>query len=130
MLFRSNAEASQPTTLPASQAGARGFDTREVEPDDYYTSGSRPRSEMPRQPSSRKSYLGTGNDGGHMHKSRSESEFEDLAYDMPDPDTYRIPPAGSTQRNSGGEKGGAGWSNWIWGSYGEKDSVIDPRKDR
>ena len=124
-----NAEASQPTTLPASQAGARGFDTREVEPDDYYTSGSRPRSEMPRQPSSRKSYLST--DEGQMHKSRSESEFEDLAYDMPDPDAYRMPPAGSTQRNSGGAKSaGGGFGSWLWGNYGEKDSVIDPRKDR
>ena len=65
-----------------------------------------------------------------MHKSRSESEFEDLAYEpMPDPETFRPPPAGSSLRGSGGKAGG-GWSNWIWGNYGELDSVVDPRKDQ
>jgi hypothetical protein len=127
-----NAEASGATTLPPSQAGARGFDTREVEPEDYYTTSSHPRSSMPRQPSSRKSYLVPGEEG-HMHKSRSESEFEDLAYEsMPDPDTFRMPPAGSTREASGGGQGakaGGGWSNWIWGSYGEPDSAIGPRKN-
>ncbi len=93
------------------------------------------RSAMPRQPSSRKSYLSS--EPTNMHKSRSESEFEDLAYEpMPDPEHYRPAPSkrASSSRASSGKAGGPaaggakeGWSNWIWGSYGEKDSA-DPRK--
>jgi receptor expression-enhancing protein 1/2/3/4 len=102
------------------------------EPDDYpprtYTSA---RSAAPRQPSSRKSYLAPS-DSTYMHKSRSESEFEDLAYEpMPDPENYRPRPEEQSPR--GGRSAGAagsGWSNWIWGSYGEADSAIDPRKNR
>ncbi|KAK5169684.1 uncharacterized protein LTR77_005662 [Saxophila tyrrhenica] len=88
------------------------------------------RSSMPRQPSSRKSYL-AATDSPNMHKSRSESEFEDLAYEpMPDPEHYRPQPEKRpSSRRKGGGGGQAGWSNWIWGSYGEKDSAVDPRKD-
>ena len=93
------------------------------------TTSTEPRSSMPRQPSSRKPYLAP-NESTYMHKSRSESEFEDLAYEpMPDPDQFRpkAPQRGERPQSS---KGSAGWSNWIWGNYGEKDSVIDPRKEQ
>ena len=134
LLSAFNAEASGSTTLPPSQAGARGFDVEERSPEDYYSTSSQHRSSMPRQPSSRKSYL-VPQESGYMHKSRSESEFEDLAYEpMPDPETFRPPPAGSSLRgssgNGGGGRAGGGWSNWIWGNYGELDSVVDPRKDQ
>ena len=74
-----------------------------------------------------------------MHKSRSESEFEDLAYEpmpdaeqyrMPDPEHYRPKPSKRTSGGAPVPQGSGGWSNWIWGSYGEKDSAIDPRKDQ
>lgn len=89
-----------------------------------YSSG---RSSMPRQPSSRKSYLDPS-ESSYMHKSRSESEFEDLAYEpMPDPQDYRPKP--NKRSSQGGGAGSAGWSNWIWGGYPtEKDSAIDSRK--
>lgn len=90
-----------------------------------YTSA---RSSMPRQPSSRKSYLDTS-ESTYMHKSRSESEFEDLAYEtMPDPQDYRPQPS-KRSSGGGGPAAGAGWSNWIWGGYPtEKDSAIHSRK--
>ena len=97
------------------------------------SSGSQARSSMPRQPSSRKSYL-AAQDMGDMHKSRSESEFEDIGYEtMPDPEHYR----GVTIEREGGQggsrpsskEGSSGWSNFIWGNYGNKDSAVDPRKD-
>jgi hypothetical protein len=110
------------------EAGSEGYERAE-RPVSYSTS----RSPMPRQPSSRKSYLAPS-ESAYMHKSRSESEFEDLAYEtMPDPEHYR---PSSSKRRSGGEAappgggGGGGWGNWIWGSYGEKDSAVDPRKDQ
>lgn len=79
--------------------------------------GSRPRSRTPHlQPQEQES---------GMSKSRSESEFEDLGYEtMPNPDDYRMPPPG--ERSA---KESPGWSNWIWGNYGERDSVLDPKKD-
>jgi receptor expression-enhancing protein 1/2/3/4 len=33
----------------------------------------------------------------------------------------------SERRSS--KEGGSGWSNMIWGNYGQKDSAINPRKD-
>ncbi|KAL1301867.1 hypothetical protein AAFC00_006049 [Neodothiora populina] len=68
-----------------------------------------------------------------MQKSRSEAEFEDLAYeDVPSsaamgdsasqhrvPSSNNLPP---TQRQ-------ASWSKWVWGNYGEKDSVLEAKKD-
>ena len=95
-------------------------------------------SAMPPPPTSRnvsgrKSYLapGDGPQNYPMHKSRSDSEFEDLAYEpMPDPDSFRPPPPvsmGSERRSS--REGGSGWSNMIWGNYGQKDSAVNPRKD-
>ncbi|KAH9811150.1 TB2/DP1, HVA22 family [Teratosphaeria destructans] len=99
---------------------------------DAATSGAQARSSLPRQPSSRKSYLAP-QDGPYMHKSKSESEFEDLGYEtMPDPEHYRVYPNDderpSGPRRSTGREGS--WSNWIWGSYGEKDSAIDvPKKE-
>ncbi|KAK3712919.1 hypothetical protein LTR37_008804 [Vermiconidia calcicola] len=84
------------------------------------------RSPMPRPPSSRKSYLAPS-ESGYMHKSRSESEFEDLAYEtMPDPEQYRAYEKRQPEKPA---KDSPGWSNWVWGSYGEKDSVVDPRKN-
>lgn len=92
------------------------------------TSHSTSRSAYPpssNQPSSRKPYLAPSQmDGsGYMHKSRSESEFEDLAYEpMPDPDSFRAAPP---SRGEGGtpKRESAGWSNFIWGNYGERDSA-------
>lgn len=103
----------------------QAFDNEAFHSDGGATSSAQPRSETPRQPSSRKSYLASS-DSTYMHKSRSESEFEDLAYEaMPDPEQYKYSKSSSPRG-----KEGAGWSNWVWGSYGEKDSAIDPRKDR
>ncbi|EMC92867.1 hypothetical protein BAUCODRAFT_37783 [Baudoinia panamericana UAMH 10762] len=97
------------------------------------TSSAQPRSGLPRQPSSRKSYLAPQEPtGGYMHKSRSESEFEDLGYEtMPDPEQFRVyddqdPKARTVGRPS---KDSPAWSNWIWGNYGEKDSAINTKKD-
>ncbi|CAK4030535.1 hypothetical protein MYCFIDRAFT_209870 [Lecanosticta acicola] len=93
---------------------------------DAAATGVRPHSSTPRPPSSRKSYLAPQEPD--MHRSRSESEFEDLAYEpMPDPEHYK--PGGSQNTQQPPAKGNAGWSNWIWGNYGEKDSVVDPKKD-
>ena len=100
--------------------------------DQGVTSSSQPRAEMPRQPSSRKSYLAPS-DSTYMQRSRSESEFEDLTYEsMPDPEQFRPPPrTSSSQQQQQGKPGkdSPGWSNWIWGNYGERDSVVVPRKD-
>lgn len=69
-----------------------------------------------------------------MHKSRSESEFEDLGYEaMPDPEQYRHYDNGVTVEidqpaAAKPTKESSGWSNWVWGNYGEKDSVVDPKK--
>ncbi|OQO01404.1 hypothetical protein B0A48_12959 [Cryoendolithus antarcticus] len=83
------------------------------------------------RPSSRKPYLSTED---NMHKSRSESEFEDLAYEsMPDPEQFRPSPqvggreSSGRKRESGGAAQGqsqAGWSKYIWGDYGERDSAV------
>jgi hypothetical protein len=81
------------------------------------TSGMRTRSHTPREPISRKPYLSPPGDG-YMHRSRSESEFEEIIYEtMPDPDQYRPRPAHPAKRES--------WSNWIWGNYGERDSAAE-----
>ncbi|KAK5692540.1 hypothetical protein LTR97_010851 [Elasticomyces elasticus] len=148
--------ASSGTLIPPSLSGAerddfvntqrdrlrtllQAFDTEAYTSSGAATSGSQHRSSTPRQPSSRKSYLAPrDSDSGYMHKSRSESEFEDLGYEaMPDPEQYR---GVTVEREDDDErprprssakpplKDGAGWSNWIWGQYGEKDSVIDPKK--
>lgn len=85
-------------------------------PDDYVP----PRASMPRPPSGAKSQAGLS---APMHASRSESDFEELAYEptpMPDPEEFIL----KTKKG-----GGAGWSNWVWGSHGEKDSVIDTKKE-
>lgn len=105
----------------------QAFDHEAFNADAGATSSSQPRSELPRQPSSRKSYLAPS-DSTYMHKSRSESEFEDLGYEtMPDPEHYRVYPAqGEGKKPS---KDNPGWSAFIWGNYGEKDSAINPRKD-
>lgn len=95
------------------------------------TSSAQPRSATPRQPSSRKSYLAP-QESSSMHKSRSESEFEDLGYEtMPDPEQYRVYDGHHDRPRSARRpsKDSPGWSNWIWGSYGERDSAIDPTKD-
>lgn len=117
----------------------QAFDYEANNPDAPAVSSGR--SPAPRQPSSRKSYLARPDDAsygyGSMHKSRSESEFEDLAYEaMPDPEDYRTqysnragPPPRARQDDRATGGGGGGWSTWIWGNYGEKDSAIDPRKD-
>ena len=95
------------------------------------TTSSQPRSEAPRRPSSRKSYLAPG-EGDYMHKSRSESEFEDLAYEpMPDPADYRNTGSGERRPPSSSKQGSSwgGVGNMIWGNYGEKDSAArDSRK--
>ena len=62
-----------------------------------------------------------GSDEGNMAKSKSESEFEDLAYESV-PKLEKRPAAG-TQRQ-------ASWSNWIWGNYGEKNSALTGKKDQ
>ena len=107
----------------------QAFDQEAYNHPDYpasTTTSTQPYSSMPRQPSGRKPYL-SPSESTYMHKSRSESEFEDLAYEaMPDPEQYRPQPAPPRPTSS---KANAGWSNWIWGNYGERDSVVDPRKD-
>ncbi|EME88657.1 uncharacterized protein MYCFIDRAFT_209870 [Pseudocercospora fijiensis CIRAD86] len=106
----------------------RAFDTEAMNSADAAASGSQPRSATPRPPTSRKSYL-QALETDYMHRSRSESEFEDLGYEpMPDPDAYRPRPDEETRRPPP-SRGSTGWSNWIWGNYGEKDSVVDPKKD-
>lgn len=55
----------------------------------------------------------------YLKKSRSEAEFEDL--------TGEVIPEGS--RRSGQEQP-AGWSKWIWGNYGEKDSALPGKKEQ
>lgn len=104
------------------------FDTEASHtPDAAISSG---RSEAPHRPSSRKSYLAPLDDPNApsgLHASRSESEFEDLGYEtMPDPEHYRAVPG---EDRTPGARDGAGWSNWIWGNYGEKDSAVSSRKD-
>ncbi|KXL51163.1 hypothetical protein M433DRAFT_60803 [Acidomyces richmondensis BFW] len=122
----------------------QAFDTEAFNLHDAATSGAQIRSSTPRQPSSRKSYpAARARDSmgppPYMHQSRSESEFEDLGYEtMPDPEQYRAyseheredeRPRSSASRKPGPQSGG-GWSNWIWGSYGEKDSALDvPKKE-
>lgn len=111
----------------------QAFDTEASGP--TTTSSAQPRSGTPQRPSSRKSFLAPQEPGYGMHKSRSESEFEDLGYEtMPDPEHYRPYNTGGEQPRPGSSarpprESGPGWSNWIWGSYGEKDSAVDPRKD-
>ncbi|KAM0720944.1 hypothetical protein Q7P37_003229 [Cladosporium fusiforme] len=117
----------------------QAFD-REAEPSAHTSAMPPPPTQ--RNLSGRKSYLAPGdappplpdynNANTNMHKSRSDSEFEDLAYEpMPDPDSFRPPPPVSDMR--GGErrasKDGSGWSNWVWGNYGEQNSAVNPRKD-
>jgi len=57
-----------------------------------------------------------------LQKSRSEAEFEDLAYED-------VPPAtGSARRTPPVRQ--ASWSKWVWGNYGEKDSAVQSKKDQ
>lgn len=108
----------------------QAFDAEAFTANDAATSGAQPRSSTPRQPSGRKSYLAP-QEPPYMHQSRSESEFEDLGYEpMPDPDNYRpvhdrdqTPPAAPPVNEK------VGWSNWIWGNYGERDSALNTKKD-
>lgn len=54
-----------------------------------------------------------------MRKSRSDADFEDLAYeDVPPASDRRSPPVRQ-----------ASWSKWVWGNYGEKDSAVLAKKD-
>ncbi|KAF2165838.1 hypothetical protein M409DRAFT_67158 [Zasmidium cellare ATCC 36951] len=105
----------------------QAFDAEAFNSADAATSGIQPRSSMPRPPSSRKSYLAPPD--SYLERSRSESEFEDLAYEtMPDPEHFKPPPPREqVPRAPSGKE--SGWSNWIWGSYGERDSAINPKKD-
>ncbi|WPG99090.1 Hypothetical protein R9X50_00189900 [Acrodontium crateriforme] len=100
----------------------QAFDTEAFNSADAATSGSQPRSGVPRKPTSRKSYLAAQDE--YMHRSRSESEFEDLGYEaMPDPDQYRAPSQGHEGSSKAKESGG--WGDLIWGNYGAKDSAKD-----
>ncbi|KAF4553672.1 TB2/DP1-like protein [Elsinoe fawcettii] len=54
----------------------------------------------------------------YLKKSKSEAEFEDLAGE-------HIPEG--SKRTSQEQ---AGWSKWIWGNYGDKDSAIPTKKDQ
>lgn len=119
----------------------QAFD-REAGSSSSYSSAMRP-PPTSRNVSGRKSYLAPDEgpqdynsrpqEYGNMHKSRSDSEFEDLAYEpMPDPDSFRPPPPPPglrDDRRSSREGGSSGWSNMIWGNYGQKDSAVNPRKD-
>lgn len=108
----------------------QAFDNEAYNADTGAMSSSQPRATTPRaqQPSSRKSYLAPQEE--YMHKSRSESEFEDLGYEtMPDPEQYRVQASSSPRTEKPPSKDSPGWSNWIWGNYGERDSVVDPKKD-
>ncbi|CAK1360061.1 Receptor expression-enhancing protein 4 [Cercospora beticola] len=98
----------------------RAFDAEADGMPGAWASGSRTASGAPRTPTGRKPYLSPGDDA--MHRSRSESEFEEIGYEaMPDPDHFRARPEGAPHDRPA--KGTPGWSNWIWGNYGEKDSV-------
>lgn len=55
-----------------------------------------------------------------LQKSRSEPDFEDLAYED-------VPPSGSTRRTPPIRQ--ASWSKWVWGNYGGKDSATLDKKD-
>jgi hypothetical protein len=82
-----------------------------------------PRSGAPRQPSSRKPVPSSQD---NLSRSRSESEFEDLGYEpMPDPEHFLPRDDATTPRP---KEGSAGWSNWIWGNYGERDSAAPLKK--
>lgn len=99
----------------------QAFDQESFNEDMGAASGASRRHSPPRYPSSRKSYL-QPQEG--LSKSRSESEFEDLGYEtMPDPEQYKAHAPEKPSKNS------PGWSNWIWGNYGEENSAVNPRKD-
>ncbi|KAK4945679.1 hypothetical protein LTR66_014365 [Elasticomyces elasticus] len=68
--------------------------------------------------SPRPSYQNRADQG--LKKSRSEAEFEDLSYD-------ELEERDNRERKSA-PAGAQGWSNWIWGSYGEKDSMTSGKK--
>lgn len=103
----------------------QAFDSEAYHSTDAATSGAQPHSTPPRQPVSRKP-LSSSQD--FLSRSRSESEFEDLGYEpMPDPEHFR--PQDDMASGTPTAKEGAGWSNWIWGNYGERDSAAAPRKD-
>jgi hypothetical protein len=91
-------------------------------------------------PSLSSSHRGANKSYDALSRSRSESEFEDLGYDdreddsltpaanMPDPEDYLRSAVGRETHGShadrpGGEKG---WSKWVWGDYGERDSATSP----
>lgn len=57
---------------------------------------------------------------GDLHKSRSENEFEDLAYE-------HFPPSNVAKRTPPIRQ--PSWSKWVWGDYGEKDSAVESKKD-
>lgn len=101
----------------------QAFDSEAHHSADAATSGIQPHTSSPRQPYSRKP-VPTSQD----YLSRSESEFEDLGYEaMPDPEHFR--PQDGVPSSTPTAKEGAGWSNWIWGNYGERDSATAPKKD-
>ena len=116
----------------------QAFDTEAFNADST-SSGAQARPNITPQPSSRKSYLAPQNPG-NMHKSRSDSEFEDLGYETtPDPEQYRARddgehrsrPTSSAQRST--RDGPGSWreagATWIWGNYGDKNSAVNSRKD-
>ncbi|CZT16148.1 uncharacterized protein RCC_01989 [Ramularia collo-cygni] len=97
----------------------QAFDSEAYHGVDAATSSAQPHSTPPRQPISRKP-LSASQD--YLSRSRSESEFEDLGYEpMPDPEHFR--PQDDQPTGTPTPKEGAGWSNWIWGNYGERDSA-------
>ena len=134
--------ASSQSFIPPDLSGAERVDYVNTQRDRLRTllqvfeqESAEPRASTPRQPSSRKPYLNPNESSDYMHKSRSESEFEDLAYEpMPDPEQFRptpgrrTPPSVEKPRQRPARNGS--WSNWVWGNYGEQDSAVDHRKDR
>lgn len=62
-----------------------------------------------------------GSATGDLKKSRSESEFEDLANEEV-PKFEKRPDMGGQRRSS--------WSKWVWGNYGEKDSALVGKKEQ
>ncbi|EMF11270.1 uncharacterized protein SEPMUDRAFT_150245 [Sphaerulina musiva SO2202] len=109
----------------------RAFDAEAESTPGAWQSSSQPRSGTPRNPAARKPYLAP-NEQDQMHRSRSESEFEDLGYEtMPDPEHFRPRTDGAGDRTplEPPAKGSAGWSNWIWGNYGDRDSLAEDKKD-
>jgi len=63
---------------------------------------------------------------GAMHRSPSESDFEILGEGGDGmPDSNSLGPQESAQKTRlAGSPEKPGWSSWIWGNYGKKDSAV------